>query len=225
MATSDRAPLPVFVLLAGAITLGLCWLSVGQNIPYLFVGAVLLFIILVSLFSIKISIALLVFAMLLSPEIPLAQTAKRALTIRLDDLLLAAMTVAWLLRMALFKDVGFTLQNPLNRPIVILSGLMILSTSMGIARGNVDLASGIFFTLKIIEYFFLFNIIVNYVQESKDIERTISLMLIVCGIIVLYGVFQVISGGDIAAPFEGSTGEYNTLSGYLVLLGSVGAGP
>jgi hypothetical protein len=37
-------------------------------------------------------------------------------------------------------------------------------------------------------------------------------------------LFMAVSGGNVSAPFEGSRGERNTLSGYLVLMGSVSAG-
>jgi O-antigen ligase len=137
---------------------------------------------------------------------------------------LLIMTVGWLLRIAIFKDVGFMRKNPLNRPILVFSGLAILSTALGVANENVRPLSGFFFVLKLIEYFFLFSIFVNFVKERKDVDRFLVLMLIVGGAISVYGIFKVATGGDVAAPFEGSRGEKNTIGGYLVLIGSVAAG-
>ena len=184
--------------------------------------AVLFFIICFS--SIRLSLILLIFSMLLSPEIGVAQTVGREVAIRFDDILLFIMTISWLARMAVFSDLGIILKNPLNKPIIAYSLLAIASTILGAMYGGVNPAVGFFFVFKIIEYFFLFTIIVNYVRKEEDIHQLLSSLLIVFGIICLYGLFMVITGGDISAPFEGEKGERNTLGGYLVLMASVAAG-
>ena len=134
------------------------------------------------------------------------------------------MTVGWLARMAVFSDLGIILRNPLNKPIIAYSLLAIASTILGAMYGGVNPVVGFFFVFKIIEYFFLFTIVVNYVQKEEDIHQLLSSLLIVFGIICLYGVFQVVTGGDVSAPFEGEQPERNTLGGYLVLMASVAAG-
>jgi O-antigen ligase len=126
--------------------------------------------------------------------------------------------------MAFLKDIGFVLKTQLNKPMAIFIIVMVISTIIGIMRGNVDILPGFFFSLKIIEYFFLFIVVINYLTTEKDINLILSLLFIVCGIICVYCLFMIVSGGDVSAPFEGSHGERNTLSGYLVLLGSVAAG-
>ncbi len=184
--------------------------------------AVLFFIICFS--SIRVSLILLIFSMLLSPEIGVAQTPGREVAIRFDDLLLFIMTISWLARMAVFSDLGIILKNPLNKPIFLYSALIIASTVLGTMNGTVNPALGFFFVLKMIEYFILFIIVVNYVRKEEDIHQLLSSLLIVFGIICLFCMFQVITGGDITAPFEGEKAERNTLGGYLVLMASVAAG-
>ena len=183
---------------------------------------VLLFIICFS--SIRLSLILLIFSMLLSPEIEIAQTAAREVTIRFDDLLLSTMTISWIARMAVFSDLGIILKNPLNKPIITFSTIAVVSTIVGTLYGSVKPIVGLFFVLKIVEYFFLFIIIVNYVQKEEDIHQLLNSLLIVFGIICLYGLIMVITGGDVSAPFEGEKAERNTLGGYLVLMASVAAG-
>jgi hypothetical protein len=215
----------VYLCIAVAGTFLLTYLVIGREMNMVLLVAGMVLILLICFFSVKLSLILLILSMLLSPEIVVGETTKRAVTARIEDVLLLTMTLGWMLRMAIFKDIGFMLKTPLNRPIIVYSCIAILSTTLGVLRGNVGPAPGFFFTLKIIEYFFLFNVVINFVQDEKEIESMLTLLLCVCGVICLYGLSVAVSGqGDrISAPFE-ARGERNTLSGYLVLMGSVAAG-
>ncbi len=174
--------------------------------------------------SVRLSLILLIFSMLLSPEIGVAQSSGLGVVIRFDDVLLSIMTLSWLARMAIFSDLGIILKNPINKSMIFFSALAITSTVLGAIYGNVNLLVGSFFVLKLIEYFFLFIIVVNYVREEKHIHQLLSSLLVVFGIICIYGIIMVITGGDVSAPFEGEEPERNTLGGYLVLMASVAAG-
>jgi O-antigen ligase len=214
----------VYLLIAVAGMFLLSYLTIGKEMNMVILGAGMVLLFLICFFSVKISLILLILSMTLSPEIAVGATAKRAISARIEDVLLLIMTVSWMVRMAIFKDIGFMLKTQLSRPIITYSMIAILATTMGVLRGNVQAAPGFFFTLKIIEYFFLFNVVVNFIQTEKEIENLLNLLLGVCGIICIYSMLMVASGGDISAPFEGSTGERNTLSGYLVLMGAVAGG-
>ena len=214
----------VLIFLAIGGTFALSYFVVGKEMNFLLMATAMVLVFLVSFFSVKISLALLIMSLLLSPEIAVWATSKRAITARLDDILLLTMTLSWMLRMAIFKDIGFMLKTPLSRPIIFYSTMAIVSTTLGVLRGNVQTAPGFFFTMKIIEYFFLFTMIVNYVQNEKEVNNILNLLFIACGAMCVLGVLQVISGGNVAAAFGGSGGERNTLSGYFVLMGAVVAG-
>jgi hypothetical protein len=214
----------LLVLLAAAATFLLAYLVVGKGMNTALMVAVLAVVFLLCFFSVKVSLILLLCSMLLSPEIAIGSTAARAITIRLEDILLLIMTVGWLLRMAIFKDLGFSFKTPLNGPIILFLGITVLSTTLGIWRGDVALFSGLFFALKLFEYFVLFFVVINYVRDVKDINLLITVMLGVCAVVCMYGLFQIATGGDVSAPFEGSRAERNTLGGYLVLMGSLAGG-
>lgn len=214
----------IFLPVAGVGTLVLSYLIIGREMNIVLYGAIGLCLLLVCFFSVRISLALLIFSMLLSPELIVGETTKREITLRVEDILLLVMTVGWMFRMAVFKDIGTVVKNPLNAPILAFSLVAVTSTLLGVSRGDVQLASGFLFTLKFIEYFFLYIIVVNYVQTERDANSLLMMILTVFGIICMYGLYQVIAGGDIAAPFEGQAGEKNTLSGYLVLVGAVAGG-
>ena len=83
------------------------------------------------------SLYLLVFSMLLSPEIGMgglageATTASRGVTIRSEDLLLVVMCFAWLMRMAVHKELGLVRRTPLNRPIGAYAAACVLATGAG----------------------------------------------------------------------------------------------
>jgi general stress protein CsbA len=175
------------------------------------------FLFIICFFSVKISLVVLIFAMLLSPELEVGQTTKREITVRAEDLLLMVMTVGWFFRMAMYKEIGFAKKNILNPPILVYSCIAVVSTGLGVMRGNVELASGLLYTLKIIEYFFLFFVVINYIKE-EDINTLITSLLVVAAIICVYAlIFGVIhQTAEMQAPFEGDAGERNTLSGYLV---------
>jgi hypothetical protein len=214
----------VLVVLTIGVLFVLSYFIIGKEMNFLLMITVMVLIFLISFFSVKISLALLIMSLLLSPEIAVGATEKRAITARLDDILLFTMSLSWMLRMAIFKDIGFMLKTPLSRPIIFYSTMAIVATTLGVFRGNVLSAPGFFFTLKIVEYFFLFTMIVNYVQTEKEVNNILNLLFIACGAMVVLGMLQVVSGGNVSAFFGGSGRERNTLGGYFVLMGAVVAG-
>ena len=222
----DKKSLWLFLLLPVSLLIGILLLYqvIVQEKSIILFGIIGVLFFIICFWSIRISLILLIFSMLLSPEVGVGETVKREVSIRFDDVLLFIMTISWLARMAVFSSLGIILKNPLNRPIIAYSLLAVASTVLGTMYGGVIPSVGFFFVFKIIEYFFLFTIIVNYVQKEEDIHQLLSSLLIVFGLICIYGLFMVITGGDISAPFEGEKPERNTLGGYLVLMASVAAG-
>ena len=225
-AFSNRNSLVLTIPLAVIGSFILSYFAIGRDMQIIMVGLVAIFLFMICFFSVKISLVLLIFAMLLSPELEVGQTASREITLRAEDLLLMVMTFGWLFRMAMYKEMKFTRKNFLNWPILIYSFIAVLSTGLGIMRGNVELASGALFTIKIIEYFFLFVVVTNYIKEEADIEMLITSILVVGAIICVYAlIFGVIGGtGEMQAPFEGKTPERNTLAGYLVFTAALAGG-
>lgn len=206
--------IPVVVIFAS-------YLVVEKNLWFITPALAGLLILLIGFFNMKITLSLLTLSMLLSPEFGAASTAQRAVTIRLDDLLLLVTTVSWLLRMAIFKDYGFIRKTSINGSLLALCGCMALSTTLGVFRGNVNPLTGFFFVAKIIEYFVVFAAVINYSKSIHDIHWLLTLSIVTCACTVIYAMSQVAMGGDIAAPFEGSVGEKNTLGGYLAFMGTI----
>ena len=214
----------LFIVGIIAATIGAAYFSAGKEIDLVIIGVIAAVMLIICFFNVRLSLMLLILSMLLSPEIMIGSTSSRDITIRFDDIFLLIMTFGWIVRIAVFKNIGLMLKNPMNRPIYAFSLSAILSTTLGAFYGTVSPMTGFFFVLKFIEYFFLFSIIVNFIKDYKEVNQLLTTMFIVCAIICLYGLYQTVTGGDVSAPFEGSEGEKNTLGGYLVLMVSVAIG-
>ncbi|MFI5247727.1 MAG: hypothetical protein ACHQWV_04145, partial [Nitrospirales bacterium] len=78
-------------------------------------------VLLVAFFSVPASLYLLIFAMLLSPELAIGKmegrgVGGRELTIRFDDILLIIIGFSWLVKMIIYKELALIRETPMNRP-------------------------------------------------------------------------------------------------------------
>jgi len=185
-------------------------------------GGVVIFVI--SFLSTELALYFLIFSMLLSPEIVVSHTPAREVTIRSEDIILTIIIFGWFAKTAIFKELGLFRKTPLNRPILIYSLVCIVSTLFGIYTGDVNLYSGLFFTLKYIQYFFIYFMVINNIREIEQIKRFTWAILLTCLIVSLYAIYQIPAGERVTAPFEGEWGEPNTLGGYLLLILSITLG-
>ena len=169
----------------------------------------------------QIAFFILIFSMLFSPELMVGQTAAREVTFRFDDFLLGIIVLTWLVRAAVYKEFAAFRSTPLHSPIGLFMAVSLFATFMGMVMGRVSVATGLFFNLKIFEYFVIFFMVVNYVREEKELKTFVILILLVALMVNLYALYQVPSGARVTAPFEGEFGEPNTLGGYLIIIISV----
>ncbi|MEK6693351.1 MAG: O-antigen ligase family protein [Nitrospirota bacterium] len=182
-------------------------------------------IFIVSFMSTEITLYFLIFSMLLSPEIIVASTPAREISLRLEDFLLPLLILGWFARIAVYKDVQLFSKTPYNKPIIVYIFLSIFATGLGYISGRVSILSGSLFILKYIEYFMIFFIVANYVKDEEEIKRLGTAILITSFLISVYAIYQIPSGERVTAPFEGRYGgEPNTLGGYLVLMISITLG-
>ncbi len=187
---------------------------------------VLLSLLIVSLFKPLWALYLIPFAMSLSPEIVVSQTAKREITLRIEDLLL----VVLLLRIGF--DVILSKTFPLERlrenrfllPMSLYSLVLVFATSTGVAMLRVSPASGFFFVAKLIQFFMFFFVFVYYVQDAKTIRTIFRGAIVTLAIVTVLGLAQLPGGERVSMPFEGVSSEPNTFGGYFLLLGSLLAG-
>jgi len=216
ISTQDRL---VVSVLAITIALGLALTTPTTGMQ----AAIGLLILLTAFTSVSAALYLLIASMLLSPEIAVGRVEGRGvggreLSFRMDDILLVIIGFSWLVKNILYRELALFRETPLNRPIAIYMVICVLSTLIGILSGHVKPTTGFFFTLKYFEYFFVFFMVVNHVRSQEQVVGLILALLVVGFIVSLYAIYQIPSGQRASAPFEGESGEPNTLGGYLVFL-------
>ena len=202
---------------------------VAQTTAGISLGAVLLITILFTSFlNIELALHIILLSMLLSPEfvvggvggVSLGKPMEKgeALVLRMEDLVLVAVALAWFARTAIFKELGLIRKTPLNRAILAYTVSLVLATLLGVFLGNVRPLRGLFYTLKYLEFFVVYFMAVNYVREERQARRLLATVLVTCAISAMIGISQIPSGERVSAPFEGKFGEPNTFGGYLVFM-------
>lgn len=179
-------------------------------------------IFLITLLRTDAALVILIFSMLLSPEIPLGAIPGREVVLRFDDVLLLSVFLGWLAKMAVNKEFGLVRATRLNKPILIFTTVCIISSLFAIIQGRLSWKISFFYLLKYIEYYILFFMVVNNLRSMKQAKIFVVLMFVVCAIVSVYAITQIGTGVRVSTPFEGEIGEANTLGGYLLIFLSLG---
>ncbi len=199
---------------------------VSSSAEFVTIGivAAALGLLLVVLWSAEATFYVLIFSMLLSPEFIVgglaggSANASRGITLRLDDYIIFIIALAWLIRLAVYKEAAVFRRTPLNGPIVAYLGFSAVATLWGAQSGRLSPLTGFFFLLKYVEYTVIYFLVVNYVRDRNQVRRLLSAVFVTAVIISIIAIAQIPSGARVSAPFEGEAGEPNTLGGYLVLM-------
>ena len=195
---------------------------------YMLLLVLLIIIFTVSFIKPEWALYILIFSMLLSPELTLGETAGSSLgrwvTLRLEDLLLIVIGLSWFARTAVVKELGMLLKTPLNRPILFYMLACVLSTGFGLMAGRVELRTGALYVLKYFEYFVVFFMTVNHLRDAAQLKRFVFCLFLTAFIVALLGMLQIPGGERVSAPFEGHGGEPNSFGGYLLFIGMIAAG-
>ncbi len=177
-----------------------------------------LIIFIIAFLKVELALIILIFSMLLSPEIKLGGIPERFVVLRFDDIFLFLVFLGWIAKTALNKQLALLKSTPLNTPIIIYIIICVVSSLLGIMRGEIKIAHSFFYLLKYIEYFVLFFMVANSTRNERQIRIFLLFILITSFLVCLYGYTQIASGERLSAPFEKEGGEPNTLGGYLVFI-------
>ena len=220
---------PVFLIVAIILLIiaGVC--LVLQKVSFLLIGSILApFVFCATFVDPGFGLYVLVFSMLLSPEISLGATQGNALgrgvTVRIEDFLLIVIGASWFLKSAVSKQLSLLRQTPVNKPIVFYCLACLVATAFGIVAGRVNPKTGMLFILKYIEYFVVFFMVVNITREEQQLKRYLVCLFLTCLIVAIVGILQIPTGERVSAPFEGEEGEPNTMGGYLAFFMSLSLG-
>jgi O-antigen ligase len=166
------------------------------------------------------------FSMLLSPEFSAGGgiAEGRSIIVRSEDFILIVIGFAWLAKTAVNKELGLVAKTPLNRPIALYIAANAVATTLGYLSGNVNGASGFFYVLKYVEYFVVYYMVVNNVEDRDHARRLVIAAFLTAAIVSVVGIAQIPSGERVSAPFEGEIGEPNTFGGYLLFMMAIAGG-
>lgn len=215
------------VFLLAAVALALCGAMLANKLSLgIAVASVVAIIVFTfSFVSTEIALYMLIFSMLLGPQLTvgggdeIAAVRGRGVALRADDILIAVIGLSWFLRVAVDKELGFFLRTPLNIPIAVYFVICIVATVHGYyLMRRLNPVVGFFFILKYFEYFLIYFMAVNHLREKEQIRRFLIAMLLVCFCVCVFAISQIPYVERVSAPFEGEEGEPNTLGGYLVLM-------
>ena len=223
---SDSRPLLVTWLLFAvgvfAIWRGFSALSLDR----LMFGIVALAVFSVVFIRTEFGLYIVVFSMLLSPEFSFGGglAERREAAIRVEDVLLGVIGIAWLAKTAVNKEVGLVVKTSLNRPIVVYIASQLIATLFGMVAGTVRSQTGIVYVIKYVEYFVVYYMVSNNVEDRAHAWRLVGAAFVTAAIVSLNGLAQIPRGQRVSAPFEGDAGEPNTFGGYLLMMMAVAAG-
>lgn len=215
-----------FLLTSAILVIGIITGQVIAGFSYKIILAFIFFsiIFIITLVNTDLALAILIFSMLFSPEIILGQIPGRDIVIRLDDILLAVITLSWFAKTAVNKGLALFIKTPLNKAIGIYLLACLVATLQGSVLGYVSPFKASFFLLRYFEYFLLYLLVANHIHSRKQVEFFLKAFFITCALVSLFGIIQIPGGGRVSAPFEGEIGEPNTFGGYLLLIFSLALG-
>jgi O-antigen ligase len=193
--------------------------------PLLIGAALVLF--LLAFARTEFALYVMVFSMLLSPEITASAgglAERRDVTLRTEDFVLLVIGFTWFAKTAVNKELGLVAKTPLNRPIIAYVAVNLMATLLGYLMGSVHTAAGYLYVLKYIEYFVVYFMVVNNLRDRDHAWRLLTAALLTAAIVSVIGLTQIPSGERVSAPFEGESGEPNTLGGYLLFMMAIAGG-
>lgn len=219
-------PIIVFILAAAAaITAGFLATAVPPYALFVVIGCLLVSVF--AFLSPKLSLVLLLFSMLFSPEIGLGAVGQgRTVVLRYDDILVVIIFLSWFARTAIFKGKPFITETPVQTPVILYTSLCVLSTALGVLRGDIRFETSFFYVLKYVEYFLLYFMAVNVIDSKEEIKKYLKYAFFVALLVTVYAYFYYYSSGPDArasAPFEAAIGkaeesEPASLGGYYLLV-------
>ena len=124
--------------------------------------------------------------MLLSPEFSAGAITGRQVILRAEDIFLIVIFLGWMARMAINKEVGLMKRTALNQPIIIYSAICLVATLLGAAQGTCNIKQGVFYLFKYLEYFVIFFMAVNNIEDLKQARVFVVLLLITCFLVDIY---------------------------------------
>jgi len=143
---------------------------------------------------------------------------QREISLRPEDFFLILIVLGWLAERAIRRQNPSIISTPINLPIVVLSIVMIFATLLGIMAGTTSTGAGFFYTLKRIQYFVVFLLVIGNVKTLKDVRNNINLLLLFAAGVAIWSITEYfISASRITGPFS-RLGQPPVLGGFFLIV-------
>lgn len=158
------------------------------------------------------------------PEVPFgairtATGGTREISLRAEDFFLILVALGWLAERIIRRQKPAIISTPLNLPILVFSMVMIFTTLLGVMKGTTTPGSGLFYTLKRIQYFIVFFLVIGNVRTLEDVKRNIKLLFLFAVGVALWGIVEYFLSPEkrIVGPFMRS-GQPPILGGFFLII-------
>ncbi len=181
-----------------------------QNFPLLLSGLLLAFI---SVFDLRVGLAVLLLAIGLSPEFELYGIPN----FRYEDLIFPIILIIWLSQVVLHRT-EFR-PTDLKAPILVIIFISLISALSNNIYADLDLRAASLRFGKAVMYYFMMVVVLNGMRSRRDIKAFVALMIISSAFVGLYGLVQFAAEGGAGGGYRlpGPPGETaNILGGYFV---------
>ena len=187
---------------------------------------------LLTLIKPNIGLVIIIISMLFSPDISLAQAASRVIFVRVDDVFLLVVVLAWVIRSAFTKNLSEAIKTPL---FPLFSGYILLclfSSLIAAIIGKINFTISIFSTLKYAQYFIIFLMVRENLKTLRQAKFFVIVFLFVAFIVSVQAnmfIQEQLNAGStffrVSPPIESRGGsEANTMGGYLLFMLTVSLG-
>ena len=199
--------------------------------PLLLVALSLLAVGLVSFLSPKIGLTIIIFSMIFSPKFEGIKLSEAhihgAVILKVEDILLIIIFLAWFVRAAVVKRLPFLTHTRLNLPMFLYIFTCLTSTCLAYLRGELQGLRAFFYIVKYFEYYLLYFMTVNIVENRQDVMRYLRYGWITAILVTCYGYWSMTLGERVTVPFNEAFGskdlgnEANTFGGYYLVIFAV----
>lgn len=222
----------VYFLIA-ILGLAITFFATSANFDIKNIGVLAFFLVFIpTLIEPNIGFIIIIVSALFSPDLILGVTSAREITIRIEDVFLLIVILAWFMRAAFTKNIYSVFQTKITGPFFAYIFACILSTIFAAILSPIDLAHSFFAILKYLEYFLLFLIVKDNMKTLGQAKVFVIVFFSAAFLVSIYAnayIHEQITAGSqffrTAPPVATRAGgEAGTLGGYLLFMMAIAGG-
>ena len=175
----------------------------------------------------RFGLILMIIFMLVSTDMQLDHSTQgRGASVRFEDIILILVSVGWLFNRAKNRSLSLFRQVPINKSVLMMACVIVISTLIGYIAGTTHIRRGVLFSLKRLEYFWLFFMTLNIIESDREVKIAVKLLIVLTAIIAIIGSIQFflfplsgLTGGGATATT--GFGRANTLADFYLIVGGM----